>query len=182
MMSYYTIKDTTKYFIRQEGVVMKVGLNTPQLEILAETTLKHYAQDKREAKDINTIAIANALGYSVYASDLENDVEAMIVKTKRAIYVNKNLEPLQQRFAIARQVAHILLDHLDKDNSISYKVCNKFSVDEFEADNFAVALLMPKDKAVAIWQDTLRVSDFSKIMRVCPRAGSMRLMSLGLVD
>ena len=65
---------------------------------------------------------------------------------------------------------------------IDYRDKEIYDTKEFEADNFAANLLMPREKSIEIWQRTYDVDDFAKTMKVSRAAASIRLMNLGLIQ
>ncbi|MDD3506613.1 MAG: ImmA/IrrE family metallo-endopeptidase, partial [Sulfurimonas sp.] len=52
---------------------------------------------------------------------------------------------------------------------------------EFEADNFAASLLMPKEISIKVWKKTRDIDDFADAMQVSKVAASIRLRNLGLI-
>ncbi|WP_103649807.1 ImmA/IrrE family metallo-endopeptidase [Campylobacter concisus] len=153
-----------------------------QLESVANVTLEHFNQQNLEFT--NVISIANQLGYTVVSTDFENDISGMVVNSKdeKTIYINNNDSPERQRFTIAHEIGHILLHHIKNDEYfVDYRNKERYDSKEFEADNFAANLLMPKDKSIDVWQRTHDVDDFAKIMKVSRAAASIRLMNLGLI-
>mgnify|MGYP000993290245 CR=1 FL=1 len=153
-----------------------------QLESVANVTLEHFNQQNLEYT--NVISIANQLGYTVISTDFENDISGMVVNSKdeKTIYINNNDTPERQRFTIAHEIGHILLHHIEDDEYfVDYRNKERYDSKEFEADNFAANLLMPKDKSIEVWQGTRDVDDFAKTMKVSRAAASIRLMNLGLI-
>lgn len=80
-------------------------------------------------------------------------------------------EPLaHQRFIIAHELAHYLLDYIGSDNykksgytfSKTYPKVNHNSMEEIRADRFAAELLMPRKVFLAEYLKALKNSDFSK--------------------
>ena len=154
-----------------------------QLESAANVTLEHFNQQNLEFTNI--IFIANQLGYTVISINFENDISGMVVnsKSERAIYINNNDTPERQRFTIAHEIGHILLHHVEQNEYfVDYRNKEIYDTKEFEADNFAANLLMPREKSIEIWQRTYDVDDFAKTMKVSRAAASIRLMNLGLIQ
>lgn len=154
-----------------------------QLESAANVTLEHFNQQNLEFTNI--IFIANQLGYTVISTNFENDISGMVVnsKSERAIYINNNDTPERQRFTIAHEIGHILLHHVEQNEYfVDYRNKEIYDTKEFEADNFAANLLMPREKSIEIWQRTYDVDDFAKTMKVSRAAASIRLMNLGLIQ
>nr|DAS72131.1 MAG TPA: IrrE protein [Caudoviricetes sp.] len=153
-----------------------------QLEAAANVTLKHF--NPQDSQFTNVIAIAMALGYKVLATNFEKNISGMVVNNAdgKYIYVNKNDTPERQRFTIAHEIGHILLHHVQKEEYfVDYRNNVKYDDREFEADNFAAALLMPREKSINVWYETEDVDDFAKAMKVSRAAASIRLINLGLI-
>lgn len=153
-----------------------------QLEAAANVTLKHF--NPQDSQFTNVIAIAMALGYKVMATNFEKNISGMVVNNAdgKYIYVNKNDTPERQRFTIAHEIGHILLHHVQKEEYfVDYRNNVKYDDREFEADNFAAALLMPREKSINVWHETEDVDDFAKAMKVSRAAASIRLINLGLI-
>lgn len=136
---------------------------------------------------IDVVEVANKLGFSVYWSDFKDDVSGMVKSSpdEKSIYVNKLDIPQRQRFTIAHEIGHIVLHHdfgASEFTQVDYRNANKFyDLKEWEANSFASALLMPKNKAIEIWNLVEDVDDFANIFKVSKLAASIRLQNLGLI-
>ena len=99
---------------------------------------------------------------------------------QRATYTVRQLEKIA---AIAHEIGHILLHHnggQDIDFT-DYRNNDRYDKKEFEADNFAAALLMPKARSLEVWGLTGDVDDFARAMKVSRKAAAIRLINLGLI-
>lgn len=65
---------------------------------------------------------------------------------------------------------------------MDYKNKSTYNSEEYELDNFAAALLMPKELAYKTWQKTQRVREFTEIMGVSQGAAAIRLTGLNLIN
>ena len=104
---------------------------------------------------VRVVALAEALGASVYTADWDTDTSGMIKRSRKeggkrgyAIYVNKSHHPNRQRFTIAHEIAHIVLHaHLIKNGITSDALYRSGlpSTVEWEANRLAGNILMPWD-------------------------------------
>lgn len=150
-----------------------------QLENMAEAVLE---QTGFLNKNVDVVKLANILGFNVYQTNFSDDIAGKVVREENAIYINQLDKPERQRFSIAHEIAHILLHHKgETGNFIDYRNNGTYNQQEFEADNFAAALLMPKDRSIEIWQKYRDVDDFAFAMKVSRAAASIRLINLKLI-
>jgi IrrE N-terminal-like domain len=121
-------------------------------------TITEYNTILRHQQDvpIDITALATDLGLSVYESeDFEDGISGKICKDASgespagySVYVNANHSVRRQRFTIAHECAHFLL-HRDKigdgiTDDAMYRSDKMTNQDEYEANNKAADLLMPR--------------------------------------
>jgi len=156
-----------------------------QVESIADEI--HTQLYKEEDEIINVVEIAKQLGFDVYSSNFSSDIAGMVInsKDKHAIYVNQSDIIERQRFTIAHEIGHIILHHNIKESEfeeVDYRGKNKvFEPKEYEANNFAAALLMPRKKAIEIWKEIEDLDDFAVKFKVSKMAAAIRLQNLGLI-
>ncbi len=103
--------------------------------------------------------IAERRGVNIQKYDLGKDVAGVLVIEKgvATIGVNKSNPPVRQRFTIAHELAHFELHRqtgdlfIDKEYKIYFRDTKSASgedIKEMEANAFAAAILMPKEKLV----------------------------------
>jgi Zn-dependent peptidase ImmA (M78 family) len=100
-------------------------------------------------------AIARSMGLPIVETAMDADVSGALIRSGdlQGIAVNASQAPVRKRFTIAHELAHFLLNHVDKDH-----VDWKFTVirrdgrsseaqddQEIAANFFAANLLMPRD-------------------------------------
>jgi len=147
----------------------------------------HNNTAMQDSTVIDVVEVANKLGFTVYWSDFHDDVSGMVKSSpeEKSIYVNKSDIPQRQRFTIAHEIGHIVLHHdfgTSEFTQVDYRNANNsYDHKEWEANAFASALLMPKDKAIEIWKSIQDVDDFANIFKVSKLAASIRLQNLGLI-
>lgn len=114
----------------------------------------------QRAAPVDITAMATGLGLTVYEdSDMSRGESGMILRDRLGesfsgytIFVNANEPYLRRRFTIAHECAHFLI-HKDKigdgiTDDPMYRSENMNSQEEFEANNLAADLLMPRDLVV----------------------------------
>ncbi len=99
-------------------------------------------------------AIARAEGLPIVETEMEADVSGALIRSGnlQGIAINASQMPVRKRFTVAHELAHFLLNHVDKDH-----VDWQFTVirrdgrsseaeddQEIAANFFAASLLMPK--------------------------------------
>lgn len=99
-------------------------------------------------------AIARAVGLPIVETEMEADVSGALIRSGdlQGIAINASQAPVRKRFTVAHELAHFLLNHVDKDH-----VDWQFTVirrngrsseaeddQEIAANFFAASLLMPK--------------------------------------
>jgi len=162
-----------------------MGYTLQKIEEIANTI--HVNTHSEYALVVDVIAIANELNFSVYSSRFEDDISGMVISSNKEkhIYVNEEDIPPRQRFTIAHEIGHIVLHHKIGEGEfrdVDYRgKNNQYDAREWEANAFASALLMPKAKAIKIWDKVQDVDDFANIFKVSKLAGSIRLQNLGLI-
>lgn len=126
------------------------------------------------------VKIANDFGFATYkANNIPEDISGNIFiggntkndygKDKVIIVGAKESFP-HQRFIIAHELAHYLMDYIgsDKSNdknftfSKTYPKINHDSIEEIRADRFAAELLMPKKLFLNQYVKAMKKSDYSK--------------------
>lgn len=154
-----------------------------QLENTANKLLEMFGQQNTDFVDV--VSIAQNLGYNIISTSFDKDISGMVVcnDKEKSIYINKDDYSRRKRFTIAHEIGHILLHHIDNDEYfVDYRNKSTYDAKEFEADNFAAALLMPREISIANWQKTQDIDDFANLMQVSKAAAAIRLMNLGLIQ
>lgn len=156
-----------------------------QIEKIATEVRDKYGGDSDRT---NVVQIAKALGFNVYEASFKNpQIAGKVIDNddKKAIYVNRDDITARKRFTVAHELGHIILHHPLNDEpfeKVDYRGVNEtFDRKEWEANQFAASLLMPKEKAVATWEKLHDVDDFAEYMGVSKAAAAIRLESLGLI-
>ena len=144
---------------------------------------------------VDPIAKANELGILVQADDiyspmLDSGESGMIIKDGDtiSIYYSINESIERQRFTIAHELGHYASGHLVgnttmfRDGTKSYSRDN-YDIQEYEANNYAAELLMPKYKVdFIIEQEGISdIREMAQIFKVSPTAMMIRLKNLGWV-
>ncbi|KUG53399.1 hypothetical protein AVL62_00950 [Serinicoccus chungangensis] len=133
--------------------------------------------------------IEEVFGFDVCRTDLGDGFDGLAVATRdaRMILVSVTPNAYRQRFTIAHELAHLLVEdsqelHLDED---VYGARTKREPSEIRANAFAAALLMPQGVLLDAVKPGFARSDFlllSTRLQVTPRALGFRLQNLRLID
>jgi len=126
------------------------------LEIRASKLAEKYS-DKKIMVDVHQVA--HHLNLTIKEVEFSNDISGVLYidKGKGVIGYNKNESPLRQRFSIAHEIGHFLLHRLeneifvDKNFKALYRNSESATGEikmEREANAFAAALLMPKERVI----------------------------------
>jgi Zn-dependent peptidase ImmA (M78 family) len=99
-------------------------------------------------------AIARAVGLPIVETEMEADVSGALIRSGnlQGIAVNSSQAPVRKRFTVAHELAHFLLDHVDKDHVDWHFTVIRRDGSSSEAEDdqeiaanfFAASLLMPK--------------------------------------
>ena len=145
---------------------------------------------------VDPIAKATELGILVQADNITSPMlnsgeSGMIIKDENNIIIyyceEESIE--RQRFTIAHELGHYVCGHLVgnkkmfRDGTKSYSRDN-YDIQEYEANNYAAELLMPKYKVdFLIEQEGMTdVIEMAQIFKVSPKAMMIRLKNLGWID
>jgi Zn-dependent peptidase ImmA (M78 family) len=115
---------------------------------------------KKNKGFVDVVEIAEKLGLQVSEHDLGDNVSGVLYidKGKGVIGYNKNESEVRRRFTVAHEIAHFLLHRLDneifvdkKEFKVLYRDDNSTTGEikqEREANAFAAALLMPRERVI----------------------------------
>lgn len=164
-MSHLTKTDQVKI----DGEVIKVLLQTN----------KSYPEDK-------LLDIVKGLGIEVYMYDFgeySDKVSGAIKPGKDSIptriYLNKKYSPERLTFTLAHELGHYLLHRTDdmklRIDKFDYATNTVGAKQETEANYFAAALLMPKDRFLDVLKQTNSFTSVAKYFGVSESAARNRL-------
>lgn len=161
---------------------MQAPLSYNQLEKTASKLLSLTGQKDDRSTDV--VSVAKNIGYEVILARFDEDIRGMVVcdDKERAIYVNKDDNPSQKKFTVAREISRILL-HASEDDKyfVDYRKKITYDVEEYETNNFAAAIIMPKEATIRTWQKVQKVEHFAEEMGVSNAVAVIRLTGLGLL-
>lgn len=129
-------------------------------------------------------ALVDHLGYELmeFEPDAEADaISGAVSHKKKRIYLNADDSARRKVFTLAHEIGHIVLHRDSADEFVDYRKTNKRSQKEWEADNFAGELLMPREHFKKKWYALGRIpwraaSEYG----VSEQAAKVRAMVLGL--
>jgi transcriptional regulator with XRE-family HTH domain len=136
--------------------------------------------------DVNVIA--ELVGARVLARPLPDDISGLLVQQggNVAIGVNQHQYPGRQRFTVAHELGHFVLNHhdrfhLDLGPSNSFGDSPNFDWRlEREANDFAANLLMPASLLRDHWKPSASPKELADVFGVSPIAMTYRLESLDI--
>lgn len=129
--------------------------------------------------------IVEHLGYvcESFTPDISSiDVAGAVDHRNKKILLNQNDPPKRQRFAIAYEIGHLVLQSDQKDYA-DYRHLKISDPIEKELDYFAACLLMPEEAFSVQWKLLHRdVNKLSDLFGVSTTAVSARIAALNLGD
>lgn len=143
--------------------------------------------------------VCNRLGIEVIYEELENDISGFLYKKpqQNTIVVNRDHYSNRQRFTIAHELGHLILNHIgdlfvDREGRFMFRDANSQSgIDkqEREANRFAAEILMPEEFVIKALDkldtEILEDEDIKKLadsFGVSAQAMAIRLANLNLVQ
>jgi len=166
-------------------------LSRGQVEKRAMEVLKRHGL---HSIPVDPVVLANSEGIKVHnARFAEEGVSGMVAKRgdDLTLLVNQNDPPYRKRFTIAHELGHHFL-HLVSDGEFVDTVRDLFRDTEHEkelsdekraeiqANQFAAALLMPRDLVEEAWAKDPSLLDLARLFNVSEQAIGIRLNVLGL--
>jgi Zn-dependent peptidase ImmA (M78 family) len=145
---------------------------------------------------VDPIRLANALGVKVYNAKFGDDsIHGLLAvrEGRPSIYVNADHAPVRKRFTVAHELGHLVLHLIGGDKEFIDNADNfRTPIDpeatwtperrqEWEANAFAAALLMPEKLIRQKWAEIADPDGMARWFQVSPTAMGYRLDGLGLV-
>ena len=130
--------------------------------------------------------ICEQLGIKIYELPLSDDISGRVYREDNSYFIETNLRQVQtrRRFTIAHELGHYCLhkDFLDISGMILERstMSEVIKDKEYEADDFAAELLMPKQHFVEKYNQSSNISELSKYFMVSSAAVRVRLNSLSI--
>ncbi|MBS1611804.1 MAG: ImmA/IrrE family metallo-endopeptidase [Bacteroidetes bacterium] len=120
----------------------------------------------------------------VIGSFEDKNIAGAYMRAEKKIYVSKDNPYNRTAFTIAHELGHHVLHN--KGEEVLYRRNTDFgevnAQDEAEANWFAAALLMPKDKIFHLWSITQNLEKMATIFGVSSSAMFWRLKNLKLIS
>ena len=150
-----------------------------------------HAHNMQEDVMPPVITLATNLGISVQlAAFKDDDVSGLIRKEDDgyAMYINESHPPTRKRFTIAHEIGHFILhkDEIDAQSEVVDRISGGLMRDgqnsdlERQANQFAAALLMPKETFLEMWKKlSPNIDLLAEAFGVSAQAASYRLLNLG---
>lgn len=157
------------------------------IESEADKVRKEY-DGRSMFTDVTKIAQENGIEvFEVVFS--ESGIDGMIKNEngRTVIYVNKDNPEVRKRFTIAHEIGHYVLHHSDIDYIVDYRQAirnyetQEELIKETQANMFASALLLPKEKLETEWDIHQDIEIVANLFQVSRKALLIRLDNLGLI-
>jgi len=163
-----------------------------KISLLVKNLLK---KNKLTSIPIDIEKIANSLGVQIKLSKLEDNISGFLyLKNENPVIFVNNIHPVpRQRFTIAHELGHLILNHngdlfVDKEHVLYRDSRSKEGSLklEREANRFAAELLMPEEMIIdeiveneIDLDDPKKLNDLAKKFKVSTQALTIRLNNLG---
>lgn len=120
------------------------------------------------------------LGIVLNRTIMENDISGKLEKNKSGVWeisVNALHHPRRQRFTLAHELGHYFL-HRNQSNIFTDKSLyrgKEMTSMEYEANNFAGAILMPRDELILLLQKSKDIDCIADYFNVSALAAKIRV-------
>lgn len=122
--------------------------------------------------------------YESMPDNMSGKINYDFSKNKYIIAVNKNHHPNRQRFTVAHELGHYILNHGNKEDTLYRDKDGMYEPDEIEANEFAAELLMPSGvlRHLILEQGIANVTTLAQKFWVSEQAMLFRLKNLGFIS
>ena len=129
---------------------------------------------------VNPVTIAKKLDLNVIYGGADLELSGSFDADSHTIFINEDDSLNKQRFTIAHEIGHAVLGHGSSPRTkIRYNQAN-FQLKEYEANLFAVELLMPIEAInYMIKQTEIGLKEMAEVFSVSSQALEIRLKRLG---
>ena len=130
---------------------------------------------------VNVVQICRNMGIAVkfYDGDGNSDGYSTIFLGRPRIFVSRSCSPERQRFTIAHELGHILLDHVGKYELVNREPSGTDNPIEHEANVFASRLLAP---ACVLWaMDARTPEEIAGLCRISRQAAGYRAERMAIL-
>ena len=182
----------SKIFDNKKNQIYEIVTDTfnDNADFISDEDIESLTSQIRELTEVSSnnsidvISIARKLGFKIVKTSFNNENisgKIEINDKEKIISVNKNESSLRQRFTIAHELGHAILNN--EKNKIDYRKYDRgYNKAEFQANLFASSLLMPKESVLKIWASSYSLKLLSKFFEDSESAVSIRLINLGLLS
>jgi Zn-dependent peptidase ImmA (M78 family) len=152
----------------------------------ADNIIEMYQIDEAP---IDVFGIAERLGFVVDKIDLPNEIPARVEVHEdiKVIFVNSKHPTVKQRFSVGHELGHYLSGHenfsADARSNIDpdKKYLNPQYQQEYEADDFAAEILMPKKiLKIDVLENNLSLQELVEKYEVSEQSMTIQLVNLKL--
>lgn len=131
---------------------------------------------------INVENVAKSIDLKVEYFPFPNEVSGLLKKDIGVIGINDNQHPKRQRFTLAHEIGHYVLEHkiMNTDDLVDDSNTDTSSPIEREANYFASCLLMPRELVEQNIKGTREIDELARKFNVSEQAMTIRVLELGL--
>lgn len=131
---------------------------------------------------VNVEEIATRCGLTIDYIDLPDKFSGRLRQERRIIQVNKNHHPHRQRWTMAHELGHYILQHdVVFFTGDSEELGAPSKLNDLEADTFAAALIMPEEWIKKDWLEIKNLDKMSQRYWVSKEAMTRRLLNLRIL-
>jgi Zn-dependent peptidase ImmA (M78 family) len=158
------------------------------VEAIADMAIAHFKLKPGDNLDGLVSSLGGKIQYSTGESLLNSDSGSLIVhgEKKFEIHLSLNTSLIRDRFTVAHEVGHYVLHFLYQQQANGLEIKNLKAARygtgevEWEANWFAAALLMPKERFSDEYNTNSSLVGLSRLFRVSLQAAKIRAKVLGL--
>lgn len=172
---------------------MTTSRKTPRTlanELIDEFKLSNFPIDIEQIATMKNVIVS----FELFQEELSGILVKKANKTP-VIGVNRSHSKTRQRFTIAHEIGHLLMNHsgeLFVDQSVmrrDNRSAEGTDQQEIEANQFAAEILMPEQMVIEVFRDKKlkkknfveMVDEMASMFKVSPKAMEFRLVNLGLL-
>lgn len=127
--------------------------------------------------------IANSIHLKVEYFPFPDEVSGLLKKDMAVIGINNSQHPRRQRFTLAHEIGHYVLEHkiMNIGDLVDDANTDTSSPIEREANYFASCLLMPRELVKKHIKGKYEIKELAKKFDVSEQAMTIRILELGLI-
>lgn len=145
---------------------------------IAWKTLERFASEI--TIPVPVFQIAESYGFNIEKIEMDNNISAKLYLELNTISVNSRHPPVRQRFSVAHELGHHLLDHPDEQSY--FGDIELIKLYDSEADEFAGELLVPVDLLNKECEDCTDINELKRRFEVSDQVLVIQIKKHGLLE